>query len=651
MGKFLDIKGETFNEWTVIEYVGDGFWKCKCSCGNEKILEGRSVRKGRTKSCGHGYNEFKDITGKISGDFEAIEYIGNKVWKCQCIVCKKEKKINRNIFTYEIQKCNHRNSDGTVRIYQNRHSDKIGKIFGDFEVLEYDGDGYWNCKCTVCNKTRRIQTYALSHSNNRCNHVNKGDSINDWTIIKLISNSRALCKCICGVEREVAICDLLNNKSKSCGHDTSAFKDLKGQQFGNWKVLEYEGNGYWKCECQCEKKTISNIHSYSLRSGNSRSCGCIKRQLSIETKLNKYGELNKNKVDKPRELWQIHTLNDKELLEKYITDKVDGITVTELAEQLNVNYSTMLQKLKKFDLDKLVNIQYNISSKEKELLSYIRSIYSGEIITNKIGIIPYKELDIYIPEKKIAIEFNGTYWHSTEYKYKNYHQQKTIACAKQGIRLIHVFEYEWDTEFLREKIKNLLANAISNKTRTTIYARNTYVAELSYEVCASFLNSYHLQGNSNSSINIGCFKDNILIGVMTFGKPRFNSNYEYELHRFCWDSNYEVKGGAEKMFSYFINKYNSSSIITYTDISKFTGNVYTRIGFKPIQPNPITEPNYIWVEPNRILILNRYQTMKHKLVEQGLGTEDQTEDEIMKELNFLKVYDSGNLRLAWYKDK
>jgi len=64
---------------------------------------------------------------------------------------------------------------------------------------------------------------------------------------------------------------------------------------------------------------------------------------------------------------------------------------------------------------------------------------------------------------------------------------------------------------------------------------------------------------------------------MTFGKPRYNRKYEYELLRYC--SSYTVIGGAEKLFSYFLNTYTPKSIISYCDLSKFTGRVYNRLGF------------------------------------------------------------------------
>lgn len=90
-----------------------------------------------------------------------------------------------------------------------------------------------------------------------------------------------------------------------------------------------------------------------------------------------------------------------------------------------------------------------VSNKEKELLSYIRSIYDGEVLENVTNVIAashnrWYELDIYLPELHIGFDFDGTYWHSTEYKDKYYHQRKTIACYTNGIQLIHIYEYDWD---------------------------------------------------------------------------------------------------------------------------------------------------------------------------------------------------------------
>ena len=68
---------------------------------------------------------------------------------------------------------------------------------------------------------------------------------------------------------------------KSCGCNT-IYKDLTGQRFGRWIVLEYDKNGRWKCKCDCG--TIRSVQKSSLIKGLSKSCGCYKRERTSQVK-------------------------------------------------------------------------------------------------------------------------------------------------------------------------------------------------------------------------------------------------------------------------------------------------------------------------------------------------------------------------------
>lgn len=80
---------------------------------------------------------------------------------------------------------------------------------------------------------------------------------------------------------------------------------------------------------------------------------------------------------------------------------------------------------------------------ERTIVSAIKDIYSCEIKTcTKKPIYP-KELDIFLPDLQLAIEFNGTRWHSIELGTpKNYHLEKSLLCRNKNIRLIHIYEFE-----------------------------------------------------------------------------------------------------------------------------------------------------------------------------------------------------------------
>lgn len=224
-------------------------------------------------------------------------------------------------------------------------------------------------------------------------------------------------------------------------------------------------------------------------------------------------------------------------------------------------------------------------------------------------------------------------------------QKRTLAYAKQGIHHIQIYEHEWLDTDLRNKIIVFMQRMLVPEILSVQYARNTDVREISNNEAKEFCNSNHLQGGINSTINIGLFtSSNELISVMSFGNPRYDNGHEWELLRYCVKNGVAVVGGAEKLFKHFLRLHNPSSVITYSDISKFTGNIYTKLGFK-VMSEPFTSPGYVWVKGSKAL--KRYQTQKHKLVEQGFGTPDQTENEIMENNGYTKVYNSGNIRLEW----
>jgi len=85
------------------------------------------------------------------------------------------------------------------------------------------------------------------------------------------------------------------------------------------------------------------------------------------------------------------------------------------------------------------------------------------------------------------------------------------------------------------------------------------------------------------------FYKNELIGVMTFGKSRFNKKYQYEIHRLCFKNNHRVIGGASKLFSVFLKEHNPESIISYCDKRYANGKVYDKLGFHLEKE---TKPNY-----------------------------------------------------------
>ena len=261
----------------------------------------------------------------------------------------------------------------------------------------------------------------------------------------------------------------------------------------------------------------------------------------------------------------------------------------------------------------------NPSSKEElELLEYIKSIYTGIIYRGYYGLIfsddfnAPLELDIYLPDKKLAIEFNGLYWHCEAQKgNQNYHLIKTIKCEEQNVRLIHIFEDEWHNkkEIVKSRLKQIL-----KLNKRTIHARECEIKEISPSDKNKFLNDNHIQGEDNSQIKLGAFYNNELVSVMTFsygniskgGNPKDKTSWE--LNRFCIDKNHHIPGIANKLLNYFQTNYGWTAIYSYADRRWSQGKLYKNLGFELVNINTI--PNYWYVNCKTIERHHRYSYRK-----------------------------------------
>lgn len=159
-----------------------------------------------------------------------------------------------------------------------------------------------------------------------------------------------------------------------------------------------------------------------------------------------------------------------------------------------------------------------------------------------------------------------------------------------------------------------------------------------------FLDYNHLQGYVGSRVCLGLFDEYELVMLMSFGKPRYNTKYEWELLRLCTKHDVAVIGGAEKLFKYFVDNYSPNSIVSYCDLSKFEGKVYSKLGMNLVRES---DPNYRWVKFNEVY--SRYQTQKHKLPKLlgNIFDPSLSESDNMIKAGFVKIYDCGNAVYEW----
>lgn len=239
----------------------------------------------------------------------------------------------------------------------------------------------------------------------------------------------------------------------------------------------------------------------------------------------------------------------------------------------------------------------------------------------------------------ILIEINPIATHNVTYSPygsiidRNYHRDKTVFATIYNFRCIHV----WDWDDLN-KIIFLL------KPMERAYARQCELKEVPKQDAKEFLDKYHIQSYCNDSIRLGLYHNNELVSIMTFGKPRYNNQCEYELLRFCSCKN--IVGGKEKILKYFIEHF-SSSIVSYCDLSKFSGKSYSDLGFKLIRSSM---PTRHWYDGKQHITDN---LLRQRGFDQLFGTsygKDYLNDDLMREHGFVELYDCGQATYMLMKE-
>jgi endogenous inhibitor of DNA gyrase (YacG/DUF329 family) len=275
------------------------------------------------------------------------------------------------------------------------------------------------------------------------------------------------------------------------------------------------------------------------------------------------------------------------------------------------------------------------SKEEKEMVAWIKSIYSGAIIENSREIIKPKEIDIFIPEFNLGIEYCGNIWHSSKFLEKNYHLTKLELAEKNEIKLLQIWSSEWFQK--QETIKHLIKinlRTVENK----VFARKCLVKEIDNTLYRNFCEYNHLQSYGIAKIRLGLFYENNLVQIMSFSKARINKKYEYEMIRECSKLGYQIVGGKSKLLNYFEKKYEPKSIISYCDRRLFSGNSYLQLGFKQLKFSP---PNYQYFDGHKLYSRQVFQ--KHKLKNLlKIYDENLTEKENCQKNNFWQLYDCGN---------
>lgn len=438
-------------------------------------------------------------------------------------------------------------------------------------------------------------------------------------------------------EFKIRIWSILNNikEQKHCKTCNSLIKE---KVLGEWKV-------YCNKTCQYDDETLSDQIKERAKKRNVEEAN----QRREETNIKKFGvpfmsqrpEVKKLIRDKSRDriLNPIAkaALDDKQwLIDQHVIQKKN---VTKIADEIGCYYEAVINALNFHEIEFTPDVE-GISGDslfQQSVFEFVKSIYSGKILYKDRTLIQPKEVDIYLPEAKLAIECNGLYHHSTGPngvgKGSTYHKDKKDRISDSGVSLMMVNECDWN--FNRPIVESMILSRLGKTEK--IYARKTDVRFIDTKTRKDFFEANHINGDAGASIQIGLFYNGELVSCMSFSKPRFSKDVDFELIRFATKLNTTVVGGGSKIIRFFKINF-SGSIGTYADRMYGDGSAYTKIGFKYERT---TEPGYYWTD--KVKLFNRMSFMKKNLLKLFPEVNPtMSESEIMFMKKYRKFYDCGH---------
>jgi hypothetical protein len=344
------------------------------------------------------------------------------------------------------------------------------------------------------------------------------------------------------------------------------------------------------------------------------------KKKALETMIEKYGVDNVFKNDKIKEkikeikkpYFKQMILNTYQAKDVYIND-YDKKIIVKYCEHCKKDFEiehTLISNRKKHQTTICTNCNPNNSSKsglEIQILNFIKENYSGQVIHNSRSIIGPLELDIYLPEFKTAIEFNGLWWHNEINKPDDYHKMKSDICFSKGIRLIHIWEDDWKLK--QDIIKSIILSSIKDKVKLEKYDIKLI------DDYSLFLKENGINGYLKAEFNMGLFKEEELISLLSYDIVE----NKIIIRNFCDKIN--IFHNSFEIIILKLKELKKTIEIeldrSYVDIRKFLKHGFRIIGK--------TEPKFYY-------IIN----------------ETRINSNLLKENDNIGIYDSGTLKLNYH---
>jgi hypothetical protein len=534
---------------------------------------------------------------------------------------------------------------------------------------------------------------------------NAGDKVNNWILLAKDINQAAhwIAQCLVCNHTETQKLSILRSKACSCQKSTTI-----GEHVGTWKIIAKASNpAHWEAECTlcgnkkikrkhefkryvciCQgylKRTQNNLQKYGVE--NPRTLPEI-QQKAKNTMKERYGyehalqnpsikarakttNLARYGVDNPMQSSSVRSKVDQTNIEKYgtkttfesplVKEKIKASLQEKYGVDSPLKSTEVYAKFKQTMLEKYnvehykqlpsernrlnewceENAEKLFTSKgEQELLDWVRTYYPSAKKHKQEG----HEIDIFIPELKLGIEFNGLYWHSEaglkrkQHNARLYHLTKTKYFEEKGIRLMHIWDHEWYNH--TNQVKSFLLSAL-NKNTIKLNPRNCKIiwsdSKQEIERAHKLLDDYHIQGHTNSTkYVVNVYYQEELIATATFGKHHRNAR-DWILSRFCAKTNYVIRGLLGKISKLAYTQL-QEPLISWADYRLSQGNGYKKAGWKFEE---LLGPDYFYHKNGRVV---SKQSRQKKVVN---TPQEMTEYEHAKLDGLERVWDCGKIRFVY----
>lgn len=518
------------------------------------------------------------IICKEHGEFRQL--LCNHLKGCGCPKCGGNNRMKTEEYVSRIKsKCNCPNILFDKVEYINNHTPitLVCKIHGEWNTLPTSLNK--NIECPECQKIRLHNKYAKTTKEFIKEAYDVHQNKYDYSRVGYKDNKTKVC-IICSIHGEFwqnPNDHLRGQGCPKCGQDlmwnkrgrmttekiVKRFIEVHGDKYNYDNVNYISSND--KVEIVCKKHGTFLQLPYAHIQG----CGCPK--CGLETLSKRFAKTTDEFITEAKE---VHG----NLYDYSKVDYKNSATKVEIICKKHGSFwQNPMSHLKGIKCP-MCYAELSVSKNEIEFQHFVKNLCIGDDVKfNVRNIISPLELDIVNETKKIAIEYDGLYWHSNaKLKDPLYHLNKTNLCTDKGYRLIHIFEDEWVDK--KEFVKSLIEE-VMNKMPNVISADDCTCTKISLDKYTNFVNDNSIENNDSIDITYGLYYSNELvsvIGIQNIG------NKVYKIILYCSKLHYSVNGDLQKMLNWFINEYSPTKIIAEVNKRFYDGSEYADCGFSHV---------------------------------------------------------------------